>query len=140
MASTPPPPACTPASPPPFAYVLSGLPADVISVFTVDSCTGVLTPTTTVATGLQPEDMVVAPNGKFVYAANLVSNASDQATISMYTIDSATGVLTPTTPPTVPTGFFPQGIGIDPGSKFVYTANSDDNTISMFTINPTTAS
>jgi YVTN family beta-propeller protein len=72
--------------------------------------------------------------GRFVYVANLVSNAVDNATISMYTINSRTGVLTPTTPATVPTGFFPQGIGIDPSGKFVYTANSDDNTVSAHTI------
>lgn len=87
-------------------------------MFTVDSCTGALTPTTpaSVPTGLEPEHMVVAPNGKFVYVANLVSNASDEAAISMYTVDSATGTLPPTTPATVPTGFFQQGIGIDPST------------------------
>ena len=82
--------------------------------------------------------MVVDPAGRFAYVANLMSNASDEATISMFTVDSSSGVLTPTTPATVPTGFFPQGIAIDPTGKFVYTANSDDNTVSMFTINQTT--
>ncbi|MGA9632846.1 MAG: beta-propeller fold lactonase family protein [Candidatus Acidiferrales bacterium] len=143
--TTPPPlpqPSCVPASPPEFAYVLNGY---NVLMYTVDSCTGDLTPTTpaSVATGTTPqepeaEDMVAASSGKFVYVANLVSNASDQATISMYTANSGTGVLTPTTPATVPTGFLPQGIAIDPSSKFVYTANSDDNTVSMFTVNPST--
>jgi 6-phosphogluconolactonase (cycloisomerase 2 family) len=82
--------------------------------------------------------MVVDPLGRFAYVANLVSNASDLASISMYTIDSTTGILTPTMPATVATGFFPQGIAIDPTGKFVYTANSDDNSVSMFTINQTT--
>jgi sugar lactone lactonase YvrE len=82
--------------------------------------------------------MVVDPAGRFAYVANLMSNASDEATISMYTINAGTGVLTPTTPATVPTGFFPQGIAIDPSGKFVYTANSDDNSVSMFTISQTT--
>jgi 6-phosphogluconolactonase len=137
-------PACTSSSTPYFAYVLGG---DVtawgngtISAYSVDSCSGALTALSpaTVATGSDPEDMVVDPLGRFVYAANLVSNASDLATISMYTINPTTGALTPTTPPTVPTGFFPQGIAIDPEGRFVYTANSDDNTVSMFTINQTT--
>jgi DNA-binding beta-propeller fold protein YncE len=35
---------------------------------------------------------------------------------------------------TLPTGFFPQGIGIDPSGKFAYAANQDDDTGSMFTI------
>jgi 6-phosphogluconolactonase (cycloisomerase 2 family) len=56
----------------------------------------------------------------------------------MYTINSTTGVLTPTTPATVPTEWFPQGIAIDPLGRFVYTANTDDSSVSMFTINQTT--
>jgi 6-phosphogluconolactonase len=140
MATTVPPPigACTPASPPEFVYVLNGY---AVLMYTVDSCTGDLTPTTpaSVATGITPqeiaaESMAVASSGKFAYVANIVSNSSDEATISMYTINS-NGVLTPTSPASVPTGFLPQGIAIDPSSKFVYTANSDDNTVSMFTIN-----
>ncbi len=133
---------CTPSSAPEFAYAL-GYMGNTVSMYTVDSCTGGLTPTmpATIPTGgnaFGAEGMVVDATGKFVYVANLMSNASDLATISMYTIDSATGVLTPTTPATVSTGFFPQGIGTDPSGKFVYTANSDDNTVSMFTINAST--
>ncbi len=139
---SPPAPACTPASPSAFAYVLDDY-ANTVSMYTVNSCTGSLTAATppTVATGANAfgsEQMVVDPVGRFAYVANLMSNATDLATISMFTINSATGVLTPTTPPTVATGFFPQGIAIDPSGKFVYTANSDDNTVSMFTIDQTT--
>ena len=135
-------PACVPASAPAFAYVLNGG-DNTVSIYTVNSCTGDLSPTTpaTVATGANnfgSEQMVVDPAGRFAYVANLMSNASDEATISMYTINAGTGVLTPTTPATVPTGFFPQGIAIDPSGKFVYTANSDDNSVSMFTISQTT--
>jgi 6-phosphogluconolactonase len=137
-------PSCVPSLTPSFAYVLTGATSGggngTISSFTANSCTGVLAPTSpaTIATGINPEDMVVDPLGRFVYVANLVSNASDEATISMYTINPSTGVLTPTSPATVPTGFLPQGITIDPSGRFVYTANSDDNTVSMFTVNQTT--
>jgi 6-phosphogluconolactonase len=134
--------ACVPATKPEFSYVLTGY---AVSMFTVDSCTGQFTPTTpaSISTGYalpqsDAEQMVVDPLGRFAYVANLVSNASDLSTISMYTINSTTGVLTPTTPATVPTGWFPQGIAIDPLGRFVYTANSDDATVSMFTINQTT--
>ena len=129
-------PACVPARS--FAYVLNGFTANTVSMFAVNTCTGALTPTTpaTVPTGVQPADMVVDPRGRFLYVANVVSNASDEATISMFTIDATTGALKPTTPPSVATGFLPQGIGIDPAGKFVYTANSDDNTVSMFVIDP----
>jgi DNA-binding beta-propeller fold protein YncE len=90
--TTPIPASCTPSTHPSFAYVLNQSNLGVnstISSFTVNSCTGKLTATApaTIATGSDPEDMVVDPLGRFVYAANLVSNASDEATISMYTID-----------------------------------------------------
>jgi 6-phosphogluconolactonase len=134
-------PACEPASPSAFAYVLNDG-DNTVSIYTVNSC-GDLSPTkpATIPTGANlfgSEQMVVDPAGRFAYVANLMSNATDEATISMFTIDSRTGILTPTTPATVPTGFFPQGIAIDPFGKFVYTANSDDNSVSMFTVNQTT--
>jgi 6-phosphogluconolactonase len=140
--TTAPPEACTAAQAFEYEYALNG---DVVSMYSVDSCTGALTPTTpgAVPTGassqeIAGEQMVASPAGTFAYVANLGSNAEDDATISMYTINPDTGVLTPTTPATVPTGYFPQGIGISPGGNFVYTANSDDNTVSMFTVNSTT--
>lgn len=143
--ATPPSPtsSCVPTSTPEpeYAYMLTGY---TVWSYTVNSC-GEFTATTpaSVSTGYAypqdyAEEMAVDPLGRFAYVANLVSNASDEATISMYTINPTTGVLTPTTPATVATGFFPQGIAIDPSGKFVYTANSDDNTVSMFTINQTT--
>jgi 6-phosphogluconolactonase len=138
----PPVPACTPSVHPEFAYVLNDG-DNTVSMYTVNSCSGNLTPTThaTIATGgniFGSEGLAADPSGRFVYVANLMSNASDLANVAMFTIDSSTGVLTPTNPPTVPTGFFPQGIGIDPLGRFVYTANSDDNSVSMFTVNAST--
>jgi 6-phosphogluconolactonase len=144
---------CTPSSTPEFAYSLNIDTTQpyfppfgyAVSIYSVNSCTGALSATTptSVATGFAPpqqgaEGMVVDPLGRFAYVANLVSNATNQSTISMFTIDAATGILKPTMPATVPTGFFPQGIAIDPLGRFVYTANSDDDTVSMFTINQTT--
>lgn len=57
------------------AHVLNGNPANTFSMFTVNSCTGSLTPATpaAIATGFNPEGMVIDPSGKFVYVANLVS-------------------------------------------------------------------
>src|SRR5215831_17107060 len=134
------PPPCVAASPAGFAYMLTG---NTVSMFTVNSCTGAFTATTpsTVPTFPSPqgsEDMVVDRQGRFLYVANLVSNVSGPSAISMYTIDRATGLLSPTTPPTVSTGWFPQGIAIDPAGKFVYTANTNDHTVSIFTVNSTT--
>lgn len=142
--STPTPVAsCVPSSKPEFAYALTGY---AVSMYTVNSCTGAFTTTTptSVSTGYEypqndnSEQMIADPLGRFAYVANLVSNVSGPSTISMYTINSTTGVLIPTTPATVPTGWFPQTIAIDPLGRFVYTANTDDSTVSMFTINQTT--
>ncbi|HEU5340046.1 lactonase family protein [Edaphobacter sp.] len=140
--STPVAPLCKPSAQAEFAYVLSGY---AVSMYSIDSCTGALKATSpaTIATGStqnepRPEQIVADPLGRFAYVANLVSNASDKATISMYTIDSSTGVLTPTSPATVATGFFPQGIAVDPSGRFVYTANSDDNSVSMFRVDQVT--
>jgi hypothetical protein len=48
--------------------------------------------------------MVADPLGRFAYVANLVSNVSGPSSISMYTINRTTGVLTSTTPATVHAG------------------------------------
>src|ERR1700683_2240771 len=71
--------ACTAASTPAFAYVLNDF-DNTVSMFTANSCTGDLSPTTpaTVATGANAfgsETMVVDPAGRFAYVANLGSNA-----------------------------------------------------------------
>ncbi len=108
-------------------------------MYTVNSCTGALTATnpatvpTGVDNGFNAESMAIDPTGSFLYVANLGSNATDAATISMFTINPNTGMLTATSPAQVPTGFFPQGIAAS--ANFVYTANSDDNSVSTFTIN-----
>src|SRR5580700_3314372 len=69
---------CTPSSLPEFAYVLND-DDNTVSMYTVNSCTGSLTPTTpaTVPTGgnaFGAEGMAVDPSGKFAYVANLISN------------------------------------------------------------------
>jgi 6-phosphogluconolactonase len=140
--TTPPTAACVPTQPSEFAYVLNG---DSIAMYTVDSCTGALMATTpaTVATGStsgepSPEGLIADPMGRFAYVANIISNATDNATISMYTVDPSTGVLAPNQPATVPTGFYPQGIAINSTGQFVYTANSDGNSVSMFTVDANT--
>ena len=61
-----------------------------------------------------------------------------EATISVYSINSSTGVLIPTTPATVATGFFPQGIGIDPSVSSSTRRTATTIRFSMFTINPST--
>src|SRR6202162_6031183 len=110
--SSSPSPKCVPSPRPEFAYVLNSSDA-TISMYTADSCTGALAPTnpatipTGVDNGLNAESVQTDLTGKFLYVANLGSNATDAATISMFTINPNTGILSATAPAQVPTGFFP---------------------------------
>ena len=61
----------------------------------------------------------------------------------MFTIDSSTGILTPTTPATVFTGPIPFAITVDPSGKFAYASNNDSGGlmtygISQYTIDSVT--
>jgi DNA-binding beta-propeller fold protein YncE len=46
--------------------------------------------------------------------------------------------LTPSTSEWVATGDAPTAIAVDPTSKYAYVVNRNDNTVSMYTIDPTT--
>jgi 6-phosphogluconolactonase (cycloisomerase 2 family) len=56
----------------------------------------------------------------------------------MFTIDSGTGLLTPTNPAAVATGWSPLSVTVHPSGKFAYVANQDDDTVSMYTLNAST--
>ena len=68
---------------------------------------------------------------RFAYVADYADN-----TISIYTVDSATGQLRHNG--YVISGKEPSSVTADPSGKFAYTANYGDNTISVFEINGTT--
>lgn len=69
--------------------------------------------------------------GRFVYAANNISN-----NVSAYTINSITGLLTAIG--TIAAGTSPRSVAVDPAGKFAYVANLISNEVSMYTINATT--
>jgi 6-phosphogluconolactonase len=58
----------------------------------------------------------------------------------MYSINTATGVLTPLTPATVSTGSSPFDVTVDPSGKFAYVPNAYDpnNTVSQYAIDSVT--
>ena len=68
----------------------------------------------------------------FAYVENFSAN-----TVSMFKV-SPTGLWTPTSPATVPTGQVPESLVIDPSGRFVYVTNARDNTISQFVIDLST--
>src|SRR5690348_6430815 len=70
---------------------------------------------------------------EFAYVANRFDN-----NVSGYTIDPATGALTPTTPATFVAGSWPDAVAVDPNGKFAYVANRSGATVSGYTIDPAT--
>jgi 6-phosphogluconolactonase len=109
-----------------------------ISAYTINPTTGALTPITgspfpTQSNFPGPNRMAVGGGGKFLYVGmSGTSNANNG--VSAFAIDPNTGVLTQITGSPFPTGNDPQGIVSDPTGKFLYTANSQDGTLSAFTI------
>lgn len=108
-----------------FAYVANSK-ANTISIFSVDAGTGQLTATGSVATGVEPRDIAVTPNGQFAYVANF-----DDGTISGYSIGN--GALTSLGAAT-PAGTHPVAIAIAPSGLFAYVANAGSKNVSAYAI------
>jgi len=69
---------------------------------------------------------------RFVYVANSGSN-----TVSAYTIDATSGILTPLAGSPALTQLAPVFVAVDPAGKFAYVANSSSNTVSGYSIDAT---
>jgi 6-phosphogluconolactonase len=98
-------------------------------VYSLNSGSGTPTFVNSYSANSSPNNLTISPSSNFVYVAN-----EDEALITAFSLDSATGNLTP-----IPGSPFPArrgvaGMAIDPASHFLYTANSTDNTVSAFTI------
>jgi 6-phosphogluconolactonase (cycloisomerase 2 family) len=99
--------------------------AGTISEYSMDLITGALTLTDTVPTGStsgfgsQPRWISFDPSGSFAYVGNVYDN-----TISQFSVDAATGVLT-RNGADVPTSWAPLQVVVDPSGKFVFSADGD---------------
>ena len=110
-----------------------------VSQFSINPLDGRLSPTTSpeaqVATGNNPNGIVISPDRKFAYISNGGFNS-----ISKFSIDASTGALTEVTIPDTPrvaTGIAPNGLAFSPNGKFLYVTNNDDNkgtTLSAFSV------
>lgn len=80
-----------------------------------------------------PVALAITPSRNFIYAANSTSN-----TVSGYSLDHATGSLTPVGTALLPnpTGTNPVGVGVDSKSQFLFVLNQGSNNISVFSIDP----
>ena len=74
-----------------FLYASNRLKADGISIFKVNTQTGLLTKVGYQLTGIHPRHFNITPNGKFLLCA-----CRDSNTIQVYRIDPKTGLLTDT--------------------------------------------
>lgn len=81
---------------------------------------------------INPTAIAMHPSGRFAYVANLGSND-----ILAFSIDVATGALTPLTP-TVASGDGPTSVSVDSQGRFVYVTNAIEGSISVFAIDAAT--
>ena len=123
-----------------FGYVVDK-DKNIVSAFSVDSATGVLTKIDSeigeVATGKQPVAVTVDAKGQFAYVAN-----GGDHTVTAYSIDANTGALTKAG--LVRAQLEPSSIAMLSGQaavsvtpQFVYTANASANTISAYRVDAT---
>jgi len=106
--------------------------ANAVEVFTITAGTGALTQGVVgspFATDVGPHSLAVDPSGAVLYTANVAM--SDEGSISPFTINSSTGVLTPASvrPLLIPAF---NRISIDPLSKFLFV--TEPNALAVYPI------
>ena len=116
---------------PRFAYALGAVDRTVSS-FTVDASTGQLRQSGYAVTGATPLDMVVEPQGRFVY----VANAAD-GSVAVHRANTAQGTLGPISASIVLGGRIPS-LAAEASGRFVYAANESTGVLTTLAINATT--
>ena len=81
--------------------------------------------------------MALAPAYAVAQSYAYVADSGDN-TVSGYSVNAATGALTPVPGSPFAAGLSPYSVTVDPTGKFVYVANYFDGTVSAYTINATT--
>lgn len=111
---------------------------NAVEVFSIGANGGLtrITPVSTFPTnnaggGSGPHSMALHPNGLTLYTANLNSN-----TVSVFGVNTNTGVLTELQSPPIPTGANPNFVVIHPNGSFLFTADATPTgQLSRFAIN-----
>jgi 6-phosphogluconolactonase (cycloisomerase 2 family) len=83
--------------------------------------------------GGSPISAAIDPKGLFLFAANVNSNS-----VSAFTINQSSGIITPVTGSPFPSGRNPQSVVIEHQGKFLYVPNGNDASVSAYAINSTT--
>jgi 6-phosphogluconolactonase (cycloisomerase 2 family) len=119
-----------------FIYV-ANLTSNTVSGFNLDRTTGVLTPVGTAVApslvGTAPIGVGINSTGQFLFVLNQGS-ATVTASISVFSIDPARGLLTEIAGSPFPTLANPQFLVVSPTSPALYVANGTLSTISGFVI------
>lgn len=74
-----------------FLYASNRLKEDGISIFSIDSESGLITKVGYQRTGIHPRNFAITPNGRYLLCACRDSNE-----VQIYSIDSESGMLAPT--------------------------------------------
>ena len=129
--SNPPTPPTPPAVSSDFLYESNN---NQISIFQVNSSSGLVIATPTPATGPSIGGGLALTSNNFLYAADSGNNAVDA-----FSVNPSTGALTVVTgsPFTVASGQGAQGMAVDPGGKFLFVPQHNTNQVAAFTINAT---
>jgi len=115
-----------------FAYV-TDLVGNSVSLFTIDSVTGTVTPNSLGGRATtNPYGIAMDRLGRFVWVANYSAN-----TVSAFAIDQATGVLSVAGAP-VSGGTHPNAVAAHPRDNYVYAVNELGNSVSAFSVDPGT--
>lgn len=121
-----------------YAYVINEL-NNTVTAMTYDANTGVLKPIESVSSlpkghkeTSYTSEILVHPNGKFLYGSNRIHDS-----IAIFSIDSATGKIKLLgTEPTQ--GKYPRNFNIDPSGNFLLAANQNGDSIVAYRVNTTT--
>ncbi len=117
-----------------YLYVGCDAPSSV-TAFSIASGTGALTQVgEPYQIGTAPLSMAITPSGDFLYITGASSSPAQPGIVQAFSLSAGTLAPIPGSPFT--TGRTPQGIAISPNGSFLYIANSSDNTISEFSIEP----
>jgi 6-phosphogluconolactonase len=109
--------------------------------YTISPATGALTSIagSPFPVGLEPGSVAVDPSGKFAYVANTgITGIHPTGSVSGYSINPATGALTPIAGSPFAAGDSPYSVAVDSSGKFAYVVNTDGSNVSGYTINPVT--
>jgi 6-phosphogluconolactonase len=79
-------------------------------------------------------------SSKYLYVTNTVALGLNQAqsALSIFDITAGSGVLTPATPPTYPTGATPVCVFEDPSKQYIYTADAGSSQVTGAAFDPNT--